>query len=74
MDLEMVLNELSLTPAEDIPTAQKRMSDFIDTVRTATTHGVKRVIRTKEDFQSTILAPNYPIMRWRNDSSVDREA
>ncbi len=75
MALEMVLNELSvLTPAEDIPTAQQRMSDFIDTVRTATTYGVKRVLRTKEDFQSTILAPDYPIVRWRNDSSVDREA
>lgn len=75
MDLEMVLNELSvLTPAEDILTAQQRMSDFITTVRTATTHGVKRVLRTKEDFQSMILAPDYPIVRWRNDSSVDRES
>lgn len=75
MDLEMVLNELSLlTPAADIPTAQQWMSDFIITVRTATAQGVKRVIRTQSDFQSTILAPDYPVARWRNDNAVDREA
>jgi len=75
MDLEMVLNELSLlTPAADIPTARQWMSDLITTVRTATAQGIKRVIRTQSDFQSTILAPEYPIARWRNDSAVDREA
>lgn len=75
MDLEMVLNELSLlTPAADVSTARQWMSDFITTVRTATTQGVNRVIRTQSDFQSTILASDYPVARWRNDQAVDREA
>ena len=48
MDLEIVFNELSLrTPAADIPTARKLMSNFIKTVLTATTQGVKKVIRTQ---------------------------
>ena len=75
MDLEMVLNELSLrTPAADIPTARQLMSELITTVRTATAQGVKKVIRTQSDFQLTILAPDYPVARWRNDNEVDREA
>jgi hypothetical protein len=75
MDLEMVLNELSLrTPAADIPTAQQWMSDFLATIRTATAQGVKKVIRTQSGFQSTMLAPDYPVARWRNDNTVDREA
>ena len=74
MDFEMVLNELSIqTPAADIQTARQWMSDFIITVRTATAQGVNKVIRTQSDFQNTILAPNYPIQRWRNDNDVDRD-
>ncbi len=74
MDFEMVLNELSLgSPAADIQTARQRMSDFIITVRTATAQGVNRVIRTQSNFQDTILAPNYPLQRWRNDNDVDRD-
>ena len=38
MDLEMVLNELSLlTPAGDIQTARQWMSELISTLRQATT-------------------------------------
>ncbi|MFB2917609.1 hypothetical protein [Aerosakkonema funiforme] len=74
MDLEIVFNELSLlTPAADIPTARKLMSDFINTVRTATTQGVKRVIRTQSDLNNMLLAPSYPLSRWRNDNEVQLE-
>lgn len=74
MDLEMVFNELSLrTPAADIPTARKLMSDFINTVRTATTQGIKRVIRTQSDLNNMLLAPSYPLIRWRNDNEVQLE-
>ena len=73
MDLDMVLNELSLqTPAADIPTARQRMSDLIDTVRQATASGVKRVLRTTyPDLNTIALAPGYPVARWRNDGEVD---
>lgn len=74
MDLEMVLNELSLrSPATDVHVARQRMSDLILTVVVATKHGVKRTIRTLSNLDAEELAPNYPIARWRNDSNVDRE-
>ncbi len=74
MDLEMVLNELSLrTPAADIPTAQQLMSELISTVRQATSTGVKRVLRTSDEINIIELAPSYPVARWRNDPTVDRE-
>lgn len=74
MDLEMVLNELSLkTPASDEQTARKLMSELISTVRQATVTGVKRVIRTSDEINTIELAPNYPVVRWRNDNEVDLE-
>ncbi|NER23749.1 MAG: hypothetical protein F6J96_24220 [Symploca sp. SIO1C2] len=74
MDLEMVLNELSLkTPAADEQTARQLMSELISTVRQATTTGVKRVLRTANDINSIELAPGYPVARWRNDKVVDIE-
>ncbi|NEP55734.1 MAG: hypothetical protein F6K31_01695 [Symploca sp. SIO2G7] len=74
MDLEMVLNELSLkTPAADEQTAQQLMSELISTVRQATITGVRRVLRTADDINNIELAPGYPVARWRNDKAVDRE-
>lgn len=74
MDLEMVLNELSINlPASDIFTARKWMSELIQTLREATSTGVKRVLRTSEEINSLKLAPDYPIARWRNDDQVDKE-
>ncbi len=74
MDLEMVLNELSLrTPASDEEKARQLMSELISTVRQATASGVKRVLRTSGDINSVELAPGYPVARWRNDKGVDRE-
>lgn len=74
MDLEMVLNELSLTPATDISTARQWMSNLISTLSEATAnHRVKRVLRTQNDINTVELAPDYPVARWRNDRDVDRE-
>jgi hypothetical protein len=74
MDLEMVLNELSLrTPASDIQTARLWMSDLINIMRQSITQGVKRVLRTPSGFHHMLLAPDYPLARWRNDDYVDRE-
>jgi hypothetical protein len=75
MDLEMVLNELSLqTPAADIPTARQRMSDLISTVQQATKRGIKKILRTHRDVNTIELAPEYPVARWRNDGEVDLES
>ena len=75
MDLEIVFNELSLqTPAADISTAREWMSEFIDTIRTAKpAPGIKRKLRTRNNFSDSLLAPNYRVVQWRNDSEVDLE-
>lgn len=73
MDLEMVFNELSARNlAPDISTAQQWMSELISTMREAKGCGLKG-IRTKADFHAMVLAENYPLSRWRNDSQVNRE-
>ncbi|NEN93185.1 MAG: hypothetical protein F6K48_31590 [Okeania sp. SIO3H1] len=73
MDLEMVLNELSLeTPVADTSTALKLMSELIQTLIQAKKLGVK-ILRTDRDLNYIELAPNYPIASWRNDREVDRE-
>lgn len=73
MELEMVLNELSVRPADDIHTARQRMSELMLTAHAATKHGVKSVIRTLNNLDTEELAPEYPIARWRNDGNVDIE-
>ncbi|MDB9517189.1 DUF3696 domain-containing protein [Roseofilum reptotaenium CS-1145] len=72
-DIEMVFNELSLqTPAPDIATARQWMSQFIQTLRTAKKSGIKR-LHAENNMNNIMLAPDYPVARWRNDPQVDRE-
>ena len=74
MDLEMVLNELSLhSPAPDVYIARQRMSTLLRTMRIAIQNGVNRVLRTHENFYGESLASGYSIANWCNDSHVDRE-
>lgn len=75
MDLDIVLNELSFrAPAPDIASARGWMNGLIQTVIEATASGANRVLRTKEDVNSYVLAPGYPVAQWRNDLQVDRDA
>lgn len=62
-----------MTPAADIPSARRLMSELISTLRQATTSGVNRVLRTQNDINIIEIAPNYPIASWRNDNEVSRE-
>ena len=73
MALEMVFNELSLQMAADIRTARSWMEAFIQAVNAATSHGVSRVIRTKNDIFDITLAVDYPLRCWLNDREVDRD-
>lgn len=74
MDLEMVLNELSLrSPADDISTARTWMSDLLSTISLAASFGVKKVIHVDRNLFDVALAPDYPIARWFNDSQIDRD-
>jgi len=75
MALDLVLNELSLhPPAPDTLIARIWVSDFIQTVKAIKAQaGKQAVLRTQYDFYTTLLAPDYPLQRWLNDSEVDRE-
>ncbi len=74
MDLEMVLNELSFRSlANDISTAQQWMLDLISTINVAAGHGVKKIIHIDRNLYDVVLAPDYPIARWLNDSQVDKD-
>ncbi|GAB1542017.1 hypothetical protein NUACC21_46900 [Scytonema sp. NUACC21] len=73
MDFDIILNELSLqnlAPNEEI--ARQWMTGLIKTIKAIKAHGVKVSLRTKDNFYSTVLAPNYPLRRWLNDKEVDR--
>jgi len=68
----MVFNELSAQPASDKYAARKRMSTFIGTTVVATGRfGVKQVLRIEKNFFSILLAPDYPLNKWLNDSKVN---
>ncbi|WP_238178476.1 hypothetical protein [Calothrix sp. 336/3] len=48
------------------------MSELIKTIKAVKAQGVKVSLRTKENFHTTILAPNYPLRRWLNDNNADQ--
>jgi hypothetical protein len=74
MDLDMVLNELSLRSlAQDIHIARQRMSNLLRIMRIAIQSVVNRVLRTHENFYAESLASGYSIANWRNDPNIDRE-
>ncbi len=74
MGLEMVLNDLSLSPsAKDIYAARQRMSTFIETFVVAVSLKVERTLRTADDMNEIELAAGYKVFQWRNDSDVSRE-
>jgi len=63
MELEMVLNELSLLPlADDVLTARQRMLELVGTMSAATKSGVSKVLRTHRDLNAEELASGYPIV------------
>jgi hypothetical protein len=69
VDFDLILNELSLrNPASNEQIAQQRMSELIKMIKAVKAQGVKVSLRTKENFHTIILAPNYPLRRWLNDA------
>jgi len=74
MDLELVLNELSLSrPAPDVNIGRARMETLLKTVRAAVQMGAHRVLRMQEDIHGMELSPGYTVAKWRNDSDIDKE-
>jgi hypothetical protein len=73
MALEMVLNELSLIPAENVHNARQWMTTLVHTVQAAVARKVSRVVRTQSAIFDVYLASDYPVRRWLNDREVDLE-
>lgn len=74
MDLDMVLNELSLRTANSVQTAKQWMLDLTETAQIATEHGVNNVLRVHSEFYTAEVATGYSVSDWLYDSSVDLEA
>ncbi|RCW60878.1 hypothetical protein [Halanaerobium sp. ST460_2HS_T2] len=73
-NMQMVLNELSLDfPATDIENGKKLFKDFMLVYLEAINSGISRSIILETGFDNTVLAPGYPVAKWRNDHDIDRE-
>jgi hypothetical protein len=73
MTLSLVFNDLSLRcPAPDIHTARNRMTEFVETLKTAAVHNVT-VLRMRDNFKDFALCPEYPMGAWFGDNSVSRD-
>src|SRR3989338_5992833 len=71
--MEQIFNELSaIAPFENVTLARDNMEQFVQTLRSGSQSGFN-ALRTKEDFLSIILAPVYPLAKWRNDDAVSKE-
>lgn len=69
MNFDLILNELSLRNlASNEQTAQQLMSEFVKTIKAIKAQGVKVNLRTKDNLYTIIIAPNYPIRRWLNNT------
>ena len=72
MVLEMVLNELSYqVPANNRDSAREWMNILLETIRRATSTGIKHVLRTGQEFYTIELAKDYTIANWFNDIDSD---
>ncbi len=74
--MKLIFNELSLNPEPaDIYGARDAIELFILTYNEAIKErfGFEREITTCIDFNSIIIAKDYPISKWRNDTEVDRD-
>lgn len=74
MSLDLVLNELSLSPStENKDVAYLLMNEFIATLRSASKAGMSGLLRTSRNFNSIELAPNYYPKDWLRDKKVFQE-
>lgn len=72
--MKMVLNELSYQfPSSSISEGKKIMENFLVVYINAVKSGIADSVIIDENLDHTLLAPEYPIAKWRNDRSVDIE-
>jgi hypothetical protein len=71
MTPDLVLNELSLTPATDRGQARQRMSDLLQCIAQLGLLGVHGAVRIDAPLDAIELAPEYLVGVWRGDTEVD---
>ena len=72
--MQIVLNELSsMFPRESIEDGKQVMENFLNTYFQAKALLNDDTILIDQDYQNVALANGYPIAKWRNDDSIDRE-
>ena len=73
-ETELVFNELSIIPpAANKYKAREWMSNLVKVVKAASKAGVKRNIRTDEEFSTLNISQNYSIYNWFTDNDADLE-
>ena len=70
--MDLFFNELSLMEADHPQTAKVWLADLIKLFQISQTKGCKG-LKTSNDIWEKRIAPNYTIVNWLNDNSVDRE-
>ena len=68
---ELVLNELSLTPAPNRDEARRRMSGLLQCISQLGLMGMHGPVRINAPLDGVELAPDYLIGVWRGDQEVD---
>jgi hypothetical protein len=71
MTPDLVLNNLSLTPAPDRQQARQRMSELLTCIAELGLLSVSGVVRISMPLDGVELAPDYLIGVWRGDTEVD---
>jgi hypothetical protein len=73
VEIDLILNELSMGENNSISKhyARQLMSDFINLIRAFKKQQIKAMLRTKDDFYTTMVARDYPIGQWFNEADSE---
>lgn len=71
--MKMVFNELSHPQSLTIQEGKNLMEVFLKTYIYGVRNNLDKSMIIVPGFDGVYLAPDYPIAKWRNDASVDRE-
>lgn len=72
--MQIVVNELStIFPVDSIDKAKLTITMLLDVYRSFIRFGFERIVLSESSLNGIVLAENYPIEKWRNDSTVDIE-
>lgn len=71
MELQLILNDLSLTPpARDKLHGRACMATLVSVMVRAAECGARRILRVPRGFEAQLVCDGYPLAAWRNDPGV----